>query len=108
MKPSPIIPAAATGDAKIIELIFDNSTLPVGRAILRTETFADLEYEWLDFVELCMEIEDQYKVDMEELCDLVKFGRVTVEEIIKAVKKGQKLVVVAISIEVTPPTKEIV
>ena len=98
-KAEPIKPAAAQGDDKIIELIFDNSALPVGRVIDRMDTFADLGYDFIDFVELCMEIEDRYKVDLEEMCDADKFGALRVEEVVQAVKRVNTVRVVFQSAE---------
>ena len=94
-KAEPVKPAAAQGDEQIIELIFDNSALPVGRVIHRLETFAELGYEFLDFVELCMELEDRYHVDLDELCDADKFGAMRVEEIVQAVKRVRPVVYAA-------------
>ena len=86
-KQSPHQPAAAQGDDLIIEIIFDNSALPVGRKIERTDTMADLGYEFLDFVELCVDLEARYAVDLEEMSDPDKFGSVKVEEVVQAVKR---------------------
>lgn len=90
MKPPPQIVPPAVGDEKVMEAIFENSALPVGRKIARTETFTDLGYEWLDFVELCIELD----VEFEEIVEEETFGRMKVEEMIVLArgKKGVALV----------------
>lgn len=82
-KTSPHLQKPATGDDKIMELIFDNSALPVGRAIQRSETLADLGYEYLDFVELCVDLD----VEFEEAIGPDEFGRLRVEEILVMARK---------------------
>ena len=80
---------STTEDERILELIFDNSDLPIGRKIQRTETFGELRYDWLDFVELCMDL----NIEFEEWVHGENFGDVRVEEFIK-VARGKKVAVV--------------
>ncbi len=57
-------PKRKEGDDIILEMIFDNSTLPVGRDPKREDTFGDMGYDLLDFTELCMYVEELLLIEM--------------------------------------------
>ena len=92
----PTLPPATvqTRDEQIMDKIFDNSTLPLGRVIDRAETFADLGYDWLDFVELWMDLHIDDEPDQET------FLTMKVEDMIQMANK-KKAATVALFAEVT-------
>lgn len=92
----PTLPPATvqTRDEQIMDKIFDNSTLPLGLVIDRAETFADLGYDWLDFVELWMDLHIDDEPDQET------FLTMKVEDMIQMANK-KKAATVALFAEVT-------
>ena len=72
-------PKRKEGDDIILEMIFDNSALPVGRDPKREDTFGDMGYDLLDFVELCIDVEELLLIEMPDEPQ-EHFQRIKVEE----------------------------
>ena len=69
---------------KIISIISSNLNINVEDIKLESKLIQDLESDELDNIEICMEIEDEFKIDIPDE-DADKF--VTVKDIVEYVKK---------------------